>query len=94
MGMVTMPDNTLSQFNGDINNLIDSDKFIVNEFMDLTTFNAMVNINNHPTYFDCTMVIPNNVLDVISDIDYLTLNENDTIVVDNFIDLLKRLTNV
>jgi hypothetical protein len=62
--------------------------------MDLTTFNAMVNINNHPTYFDCTMVIPNNVLDVISDIDYLTLNENDTIVVDNFIDLLKRLTNV
>ena len=94
MGMVTMPDNTLSQFNGDINNLIDSDKFIVNEFMDLTTFNAMVNINNHPTYFDCTMVIPNNVLDVISDIDYLTLNENDTIVVDNFIDLLKRLTNL
>jgi hypothetical protein len=40
------------------------------------------------------MVTPNNVLDVISDIDYLTLNENDTIVVDNFIDLLKRLTNV
>jgi hypothetical protein len=94
MGIVTMPDSTLSQFNGDINNLIDSDKFIVNEFMGLTTFNAMVNINNHPTYFDCTMVTPNNVLDVISDIDYLTLNENDTIVVDNFIDLLKRLTNV
>jgi hypothetical protein len=94
MGMVMMSDNTLIRFNININDLSDSDKFIINEFTNLTTFNVMVNINNVPTYFDCTMVTPNNVLTETSDIDYLTLNENDTIVVDNFIDLLKRLTNV
>jgi hypothetical protein len=94
MGMVTMSDNTLSQFNSNINDLSDSDKFIINEFTNLTSFNTMVNINNSPIYFDCTMVTPNNVLTEMSDIDYLTLNTNDRTIVNNFITLIKKLSNI
>jgi hypothetical protein len=94
MGMVTMSDNTLSQFNSNINDLSDSDKFIINEFTNLTSFNTMVNINNSSIYFDCTMVTPNNVLTEMSDIDYLTLNTNDTTIINNFITLIRKLSNI
>jgi hypothetical protein len=94
MGMVEMSNNTMFSFNSNVSGLTDSDKLIVNEFTNLTTLKNVVIFDNYPHNVDCTIIIPNNVLNEVTNIDYLTLNENDTIVVDNFIDLLKRLTNV
>jgi len=69
---------------------------IVNDFIGVVGTHINVGILYYPEdiILESTIII-SEVADLeIITINYLTLNENDTIVVDNFIDLLKRLTNV
>lgn len=77
----------------DLSTASTEDVKIVNDFLNVIGNHMTVNIldYNGLDYFEANIIIPEETDFDIVTINYLTLNENDTNVVDDFINLIKSL---